>query len=101
MWCFRYSKEEYRCGQCPYTCTTEKAFLRHVRTCESKHDEEDNKSDAKKAHSLSCPICGKDRRDEDSLSKHMTKHKQQKHFCCDICRFKSLQLKKVFKCFSA
>ncbi|RZB38761.1 RING finger and SPRY domain-containing protein 1 [Asbolus verrucosus] len=83
-----YSKEEYRCTQCPYTCTTEKAFLRHLRWCDSKDASESN------THLLSCPICGKDRRSEDTLSIHMTKHKQDKHFCCDICKFRTLQLKK-------
>lgn len=44
---------------------------------------------------LSCPICGKDRRGKQSLEQHMMKHKSDKHFCCDICKFQSLQLKKV------
>ncbi|KAJ3665919.1 hypothetical protein Zmor_001383 [Zophobas morio] len=86
----RYSKEEYRCTQCPYTCTTEKAFLHHLRWCECQNSTSDN-------HLLSCPICGKDRRNEETLSVHMAKHKQDKHFCCDICKFKTLQLKKLIQ----
>ncbi|XP_044269953.1 zinc finger protein 785-like [Tribolium madens] len=83
----RYSKEEYRCKQCPYTCTTEKAFLHHLRWCEDKS--------TKKL--LSCPVCGKDRRSEETLSIHMMKHKQDKYFCCDICKFKTIQLKKLIQ----
>ncbi|CAH1372467.1 unnamed protein product [Tenebrio molitor] len=86
----RYSKEEYRCTQCPYTCTTEKAFLHHLRWCECKES-------GSNKHLLSCPICGKDRRSEETLSVHMIKHKQDKYFCCDICKFKTLQLKKLIQ----
>lgn len=91
--CFstRYSREEYKCSMCPYTCTTEKAFLKHSRNCEPK-DENDCEH---RLLNLSCPICGKDRTGEELLALHMKKHKENKHFCCDICKFKTLQLKKV------
>lgn len=84
----RYSREEYRCESCPYSCTTEKAFLKHVRQCAGKDTDLQNSP-------LSCPVCGKDRKNESSLSVHMVKHKSGKHFCCDLCKFKSIQLKKV------
>ncbi|KAK9703907.1 Protein SCAI [Popillia japonica] len=88
-----YSREEYRCSMCPYTCTTEKAFLKHSRTCEPK---DENGADNRQLN-LSCPICGKDRNGEELLALHMKKHKDNKHFCCDICKFKTLQLKKLIQ----
>ncbi|KAJ8980231.1 hypothetical protein NQ317_003739 [Molorchus minor] len=92
----RYSREEYRCESCPYICTTEKAFLKHLRRCTISK----NSSDSDPQNSpLSCPVCGKDRRNESSLSVHMVKHKAGKYFCCDLCKFKSVQLKKVIKVF--
>ncbi|GJQ87383.1 hypothetical protein Trydic_g14529 [Trypoxylus dichotomus] len=90
----RYSREEYRCSMCPYTCTTEKAFLKHSRTCEPK---DENSADTNRKLNLSCPICGKDRNGEELLALHMKKHKDNKHFCCDICKFKTLQLKKLIQ----
>ncbi|XP_018571063.1 RE1-silencing transcription factor-like [Anoplophora glabripennis] len=86
----RYSREEYRCESCPYSCTTEKAFLKHVRQCTGKDTDLHNSP-------LSCPVCGKDRKNETSLSVHMVKHKSGKHFCCDLCKFKSIQLKKIIQ----
>lgn len=85
---FRHSKEEYRCTLCPYTCTTEKAYIRHLRLCESKES-------IPQKLPLSCPICGKDRAGKQILALHMEKHKDNKHFCCDICSFRTIQLKKV------
>lgn len=45
--------------------------------------------------SISCVICGKDRTSENEMIKHMQKHKDNRHFCCDICVFRTVQLKKV------
>ncbi|KAJ8922273.1 hypothetical protein NQ315_004212, partial [Exocentrus adspersus] len=87
----RYSREEYRCESCPYSCTTEKAFFRHVQRCEGAD------VDVETSALLSCPVCGKDRKNEASLSVHMVKHKTGKHFCCDLCKFKSIQLKKIIQ----
>lgn len=91
----RYSREEYRCTLCPYTCTTEKAFLKHLRNCESKEANEVIATND--LPRLSCPICGKDRNGEQSLEAHMQKHRDDKLFCCDICKFKTLQLKKLIQ----
>lgn len=83
----RYEREEYRCTMCSYTCTTEKAYLRHLRM----HSVGDLKPDGK----LSCTVCGKDRVGETALAKHMKKHRDDRYFCCDICIFRTVQLKKV------
>lgn len=72
---------------CSYTCTTEKAYLRHLRM----HSIGDLKPDGK----LSCTVCGKDRVGETALAKHMKKHRDDRYFCCDICIFRTVQLKKV------
>ncbi|XP_017785602.1 PREDICTED: RE1-silencing transcription factor B-like [Nicrophorus vespilloides] len=87
----RYSREEYKCSMCTYTCTTEKAFLKHLRNCEAKGTKDQNEP------RLSCPICGKDRNGEQSIFIHMQKHKDNKHFCCDLCKFRTLQLKKLIQ----
>ncbi|XP_071049983.1 RE1-silencing transcription factor B-like [Onthophagus taurus] len=89
----RYSREEYKCITCPYTCTTEKAFIHHLRNCCAK--QKDDVQD--KPLEISCPICGKDRKGEESMTIHMKKHKDNRHFCCDICKFKTLQLKKLIQ----
>lgn len=70
--------------------------MKHLRDCESKEakKEEGDKEDKPR---LSCPVCGKDRSGELSLEMHMRKHKDDKYFCCDICKFRTLQLKKVGK----
>lgn len=78
---------------CPYTCTTERAFLRHLRSHSSESDSKESTQDA--VPRLSCPVCGKDRSGDAALSKHMQKHRDNRHFCCDICSFKTVQLKKV------
>lgn len=90
---FRYGREEYRCTICSYTCTTERAFLKHLRfhaSDENKEAQLNNESPR-----LSCPVCGKDRTGEAALNLHMQKHRDDKNFCCDICSFKTVQLKKV------
>ncbi|CAG2055772.1 unnamed protein product [Timema podura] len=83
----RYEREEYRCQICAYSCTIEKAFYKHL-----------------KIHSLgltapsvkiSCVICGKDRPTEVEMNKHMRKHRDNRYFCCDICVFRTVQLKKA------
>lgn len=89
---YRYGREEYRCDMCPYTCTTEKAFLKHLRGHSST---DKGKEDIKDVPRLSCPVCGKDRTGEAALNKHMQRHRNDKNFCCDICSFKTVQLKKV------
>lgn len=48
---------------------------------------------------ISCVICGKDRSSEVDMNKHMKKHRDDRYFCCDICIFKTVQLKKVGKFF--
>ncbi|XP_026474394.1 RE1-silencing transcription factor-like isoform X2 [Ctenocephalides felis] len=88
----RYEREEYRCTLCPYTCTIEKAFYRHLRA----HSNDSN--DTTKTGftpRISCVICGKDRTSENEMLKHMQKHKDNRHFCCDICVFRTVQLKKM------
>lgn len=89
---FRHFREEYRCTLCPYTCTTEKAFVRHLRHCES------NEYSIPEKLPVSCPVCGKDRPGKQILEMHMEKHKDNKYFCCDICSFRTVQLKKVHNC---
>lgn len=66
--------------------------MKHLRQCETQDFNQINQQLA-----VSCPICGKDRNNETSLSMHMNKHKYGKQFCCDLCKFKSIQLKKVFE----
>ena len=86
---FRYEREEYRCSQCPYACTIEKAYRRHL------------KAHALGQHSggpaLSCAVCGVDKSSELELSKHMRRHRQERFFCCDICIFRTVQLKKLIQ----
>lgn len=85
----RYSREEYKCPTCAYTCTIEKAFFKHLRQdCEQATNSEGDPR-------ISCPICGKDRDSEPLLMAHMVKHRCGKHFCCDLCKFRTLQMKKV------
>lgn len=97
---YRYNREEYKCTFCPYTCTTERAFLRHLRS--HTEDEEKNgiqgssNQNQESTPRLSCPVCGKDRSGEAALNKHMLRHRDKdRNFCCDICAFKTVQLKKV------
>lgn len=87
----RYSREEYKCPTCAYTCTIEKAFFKHLRQdCEQATNSEGDPR-------ISCPICGKDRDSEPLLMAHMVKHRCGKHFCCDLCKFRTLQMKKLIQ----
>lgn len=85
----RRAAEEYKCPLCPYRCTVEKAYKKHLKLHQSgtKHF----------VVKVSCKICGKDRSSEADLRKHMRKHKDDKDFVCDICGFASIQLKKIIQ----
>ncbi|KAL7305954.1 hypothetical protein TKK_0001427 [Trichogramma kaykai] len=87
----RYEREEYRCYLCPYACTIEKAFQRHLRA----HAR--GTADAGQMPRLSCAVCGADRSSELDLSKHMRRHRDNRYFCCDICIFRTVQLKKLIQ----
>lgn len=82
----RYEREEYRCSLCSYACTIEKAFERHLRA--------HAKGTAPETR-VSCAVCGADRSSEVDLSRHMKRHRDDRYFCCDICIFRTVQLKKV------
>uniref|UniRef100_T1JCG9 C2H2-type domain-containing protein n=1 Tax=Strigamia maritima TaxID=126957 RepID=T1JCG9_STRMM len=85
----RHAAEEYKCPLCPYRCTVEKAFKKHMKLHQAgtKHF----------VVKVSCKICGKDRSSETDLRKHMKKHKDDKDFVCDVCGFASIQLKKIIQ----
>ncbi|XP_023727059.1 zinc finger and BTB domain-containing protein 47 isoform X2 [Cryptotermes secundus] len=85
----RYEREEYRCQMCAYTCTIEKAFYKHLKL----HSLGLNVSSVK----ISCVICGKDRPTEVDMNKHMRRHRDNRYFCCDICIFRTVQLKKLIQ----
>ncbi|KMR05196.1 re1-silencing transcription factor [Lasius niger] len=82
----RYEREEYRCSLCSYACTIEKAFQRHLRAHARGSAPETR---------VSCAVCGADRSSEVDLSRHMRRHRDDRYFCCDICIFRTVQLKKV------
>lgn len=82
----RYEREEYRCSLCSYACTIEKAFQRHLRAHARGTAPETR---------VSCAVCGADRSSEVDLSRHMRRHRDDRYFCCDICIFRTVQLKKV------
>ncbi|CAL4064930.1 unnamed protein product, partial [Meganyctiphanes norvegica] len=88
----RYNKEELTCPMCDYSCTVEKSFRRHLQIHEpggiAKEDE---------LAIVSCCICGKDRANEADLKKHMKKHRIGKYYRCDICKFQTVQLKKLIQ----
>ncbi|XP_058793089.1 zinc finger protein 316-like isoform X2 [Phymastichus coffea] len=84
----RYEREEYRCGLCPYACTIEKAFERHLRAHARGTAHESR---------VSCAVCGADRSSELDLSQHMRRHRDNRYFCCDICIFRTVQLKKLIQ----
>lgn len=84
----RYEREEYRCSLCSYACTIEKAFQRHLRAHARGTAPETR---------VSCAVCGADRSSEVDLSRHMRRHRDDRYFCCDICIFRTVQLKKVRK----
>ncbi|XP_076351378.1 uncharacterized protein LOC143247350 [Tachypleus tridentatus] len=86
---YKHNAEEYKCSLCPYTCTVYKALRKHQKVHNSG-----NKYFTIK---VSCKICGKDRPTEADLEKHMKKHRNDKHFLCDICNFASIQLKKIIQ----
>ncbi|XP_021923426.1 zinc finger protein 235-like isoform X2 [Zootermopsis nevadensis] len=85
----RYEREEYRCQMCAYTCTIEKAFYKHLKL----HTLGLNVPSVK----ISCVICGKDRPTEVEMNKHMRRHRDNRYFCCDICIFRTVQLKKLIQ----
>ncbi|XP_033221525.1 RE1-silencing transcription factor B-like [Belonocnema kinseyi] len=85
---YRYEREEYRCSLCSYACTIEKAFQRHLRA--------HAKGSAPETR-VSCAVCGADRSSEVDLSKHMRRHRDDRYFCCDICIFRTVQLKKLIQ----
>ncbi|KAK6629210.1 hypothetical protein RUM43_003027 [Polyplax serrata] len=85
----RYEREEYRCQICAYSCTVEKAFYKHLKI----HSVGRQMNQIK----ISCVICGKDRSSEVDMNKHMKKHRDDRYFCCDICIFKTVQLKKLIQ----
>lgn len=72
---------------CAYSCTVEKAFYKHLKVHSLGRQANQIK--------ISCVICGKDRSSEVDMNKHMKKHRDDRYFCCDICIFKTVQLKKV------
>lgn len=84
----RYNKEELTCPLCEYTCTVEKSFRRHLKSHETGRGP---------VSKVSCCICGKDRTSEADLKKHMKKHRQGKYYRCDICKFQTVQLKKLIQ----
>jgi len=84
----RYEREEYRCSLCSYACTIEKAFQRHLRAHARGTAPETR---------VSCAVCGADRSSEVDLSRHMRRHRDDRYFCCDICIFRTVQLKKVLE----
>ncbi|KOX71877.1 RE1-silencing transcription factor [Melipona quadrifasciata] len=84
----RYEREEYRCSLCSYACTIEKAFQRHLRA--------HAKGTAPETR-VSCAVCGADRSSEVDLSRHMRRHRDDRYFCCDICIFRTVQLKKLIQ----
>ncbi|XP_013787726.1 zinc finger protein 845-like [Limulus polyphemus] len=86
---YKHNAEEYKCSLCPYTCTVYKALRKHQKVHNSG-----NKYFTIK---VSCKICGKDRPTDADLEKHMKKHRNDKHFLCDICNFASIQLKKIIQ----
>lgn len=85
----RYEREEYRCQMCAYSCTVEKAFYKHLKVHSIGRQVNQIK--------ISCVICGKDRSSEVDMNKHMKKHRDDRYFCCDICIFKTVQLKKLIQ----
>ncbi|XP_015607923.1 B-cell CLL/lymphoma 6 member B protein isoform X2 [Cephus cinctus] len=84
----RYEREEYRCSLCSYACTIEKAFQRHLRA---------HAKGAAPETRVSCAVCGADRSSEVDLSRHMRRHRDDRYFCCDICIFRTVQLKKLIQ----
>lgn len=88
----RYEREEYKCQICSYACTIEKAFYKHLKT----HSTGTIASPVNTSK-ISCVICGKDRPSEADMNKHMRKHRDDRYFCCDICAFKTVQLKKLIQ----
>ncbi|KAH0953909.1 hypothetical protein HN011_003527 [Eciton burchellii] len=84
----RYEREEYRCSLCSYACTIEKAFQRHLRAHARGTAPETR---------VSCAVCGADRSSEVDLSRHMRRHRDDRYFCCDICIFRTVQLKKLIQ----
>ncbi|XP_069157610.1 LOW QUALITY PROTEIN: uncharacterized protein [Procambarus clarkii] len=85
----RYNKEELTCPLCDYSCTVEKAFRRHLKTHEAGH--------RGPVSIVSCCICGKDRPNEGEMKAHMKKHRIGKYYRCDICKFQTVQLKKLIQ----
>lgn len=75
---------------CSYACTIEKAFYKHLKVHSAAAAAPPNP-----ASKISCVICGKDRPSEADMNKHMRKHRDDRYFCCDICVFRTVQLKKV------
>lgn len=88
----RYEREEYRCQMCSYACTIEKAFYKHLKIHSTG-----NSPLPPVGSKLSCVICGKDRPSEADMNKHMRKHRDDRYFCCDICVFRTVQLKKLIQ----
>lgn len=88
----RYEREEYRCQMCSYACTIEKAFYKHLKTHSTGTPPLPNNN-----LKISCVICGKDRPTEADMNKHMRKHRDDRFFCCDICVFRTVQLKKLIQ----
>lgn len=85
---YRYEREEYRCSLCSYACTIEKAFQKHLRAHARGTAPETR---------VSCAVCGADRSSEVDLSRHMRRHRDGRYFCCDICIFRTVQLKKLIQ----
>ncbi|GIX99353.1 zinc finger protein 407 [Caerostris extrusa] len=85
----RHNPEEYKCKHCPYVCTVMKAMKKHQKIHKSNLE----------AFPLmiSCKICGKDRPSESEMQRHLKKHKKGNRFCCDLCPFTSVQLKKIIQ----
>lgn len=83
-----HNAEEYHCEYCPYSCTVEKALIKHQKL---------HNTTKEFVLKVSCKICGKDRFNDIELKKHMRKHISGENFICDICGFTSVQLKKVIQ----
>ena len=64
-------------------------FRRHLMTHEAGH--------RGPISIVSCCICGKDRPNEGEMKAHMKKHRVGKYYRCDICKFQTVQLKKLIQ----
>ncbi|XP_070552599.1 zinc finger protein 345-like [Ptychodera flava] len=85
--CEKISKKIYKCNNCSYTCTVEKALIAHTKS--------DSCGSTKVM--VSCKICGNDYKDTDSLAAHMLLHKVENGYMCDICGAEFFTTQKVIQ----